>query len=1326
MTEFPPIPPAIQARRCSQSPLSYSQESLWFLQQLDPGSSAYNSNFNLTMAGGVEHNILERSLNDLIRRHESLRTLYPNRGGIPMQEVQPFESISLPLIDLSAENPNEARKALDEFLTKKGKEPFDLINGPLSRFTHLRLSNTEDFLFFSIHHINSDAWSRDVFKRELVEVYNANVAGMPSGLSESQLQYSDYAAWQKEWLTGDTLKAYTDHWRSILAGELPVLDLPIDKPRPLVQTYNGIRYSFALSPVLSNQVKAFSLNHRLTPFHFYMAAYAVLLLRYTGQEDLILGCPFANRPLAELEDMIGLFVNTLPIRINLADNPTVVNLVGKVREIMLDAFTWQAVPFEKIVSELDPARDLARTPIFQAAINMRNIPHRGESPGSGISVEYQLRENAPAPFDISLDFDETPSGMLPSFHFNADLFDKQTIVRMAGHFQNILSGFINQPDKPISEIEMLGSAEKKHILFDFNENKADFPDVCAHKLVSAQAARTPQAIAVRCNDEVLTYQQVEMQSNQLARFLKEQGVQPGDRAALFLPRSVRSVVALLAFSKAGAAYLALDITLPGARIAELLSDSNPAIVITDSSVREKLPAGSNVIQLDMVAEIIAKCSDAPVVSGIDNSAVFYILYTSGSTGKPKGLLNLHRGVVNYLHFMREIYQLGAEDSILQLTSLGFDLSIFEIFGFLSYGATVHMMDDLQMRDPDYINLQIESHHISCISAVPTMLRALSESKAAHPGYEHHPKWIFPAGEALLRSDVELIRKAYSNSTKIVNLYGPSECSICQSTYLVPDNLSTDLQGIPIGRPVNNTNSYILDKYLQPVPLGCRGELFIGGVGVGSGYLNRPELTAEKFLPDSFHPARVMYRTGDIVRQTQDGTIHFIGRKDDQVKIRGYRVELGEIEAIIAGYPGVKDAAVRLWKDGRNSILAAYITVHPDSGLELEKSLHEYLNEHLPFYMLPSVIQIMPTLPYTATGKVDKRALPEPGNDKIENSYLAPRDETEKNLVSIWEKVLDVKKIGIRDNFFELGGHSLLAVRMFSMIQKEFGKSIPLVILFKDATIQALATFLENGMEPGYEGVVPISEKGGGSALFVMPAGLYMEKLAHALGTDNPVYALYPVKNGKQIYRDSIQAVAEIYYRNLVGFKQSGPYNLLGHSADGWFALELARLLRSRGHEVGFLGMIDSYPPGYGLKVPFADRIQPHLDELKKKNLVDKIKYLVRSAERESKRRKRASEDARIIKLHRLEAKAMEGRRLLLRTYNPEPYDGDMILFSVTKRPSRAKHDPMESWSKWIMGKLEMVPLEGDHMSILKQPQVQGLADKINQILDRNEKTKAGK
>ena len=1313
-----PNPPPIKKYHLNQIAPSFPQESLWFLQQLDPDSFAYNSSFLYELSGKVDPLILERSLNEIIRRHESLRTIFPNRSGKPVQVVQPFKPFSLDFIDYSGLPYEDQQKEISRFISKQGDQPFLLHKGPLVRFSLLHCADDVNYLFFGIHHINSDAWSREIFIKELLHIYDDYRSGKESSLLELPIQYSDYAIWQREWLSGEILSAYVEHWKENLSGVLPILDLATERPRPSIQTFLGQRYDFLIPQDLAAGIREFCQKEKATPFHLFLAAYAILLMRYSGQEDIIIGCPFANRPKQELDGLIGMFVNTLPIRLNLQGDPIFRDFLGNVRSVMMDAFIWQAAPFEAIVSEISPQRDLSRTPVFQVAINMRNIP-KDRTSIDGLEIHLAPKDKVTAPFDLSLDFDPEGQTWLASFVFNTDLFNEDFIIRLVAHFMNILTEVLRKSDQRISEIQMLSPSEWNRIVREMNNTVRDFPQVCVHELISDKASENPLSTAVLYKDVRLSYADLEKKANQFAYFLRGNGVGAESRVGVYLRRSEKTIITVLGILKSGGAYVPLDLTYPKDRIAYMVENADPVLIVTSSDLLSELPGHIKTLCIDRDFNPIAS-SAVDVPSPVaDNNSLAYIMYTSGSTGRPKGSMNLHKGVVNYLVNAIRQYHLSPSDRAIQQSSLSFDASVLEIFGTLACGGTIILLDDNQMRDPNSIYSAIIENQATFTTMVPTMLRALCQSARSGENGHNNLKLLFPGGEALLDSDVRAVREVFGHSVKLVNQYGPTETTVSPTNYLVPEELPDNSLVLPIGRPISNIQTYVLDRYFHPVPLGVKGELYISGVGVGRGYWNQPELTRERFLPDLFHRGNVMYRTGDIVYQRPDGTLIFEGREDDQVKIRGYRVELGEIEAVIREFPNIKDSAVVLHRQNGSEILAAYITASIGNQETINRELRAFLTTRLPFYMLPSVIIVLDEMPLTPSLKIDRSALHWSQNDLKGDSYLAPRNEIEVRLVSIWKEVLGVERVGVRDNFFELGGHSLMAVRMFTRIEEEFGQSLPLMTLFKQGTIEALADIIAGGkVNMLADGIMSIQPEGTSTPLYILSAGLYMRPLAMALDHTRPVYSLFPSIDGHTIYRGSVQETAGILLQCLTNFQAEGPYLLLGHSAHGLYAIELARQLREKGGRVAFLCLLDTYFPGSRKQVKFLDRLKIHLANIQGKNIPETIDYFINAAGRIITRSRIAKKYGDLKSEGEVKEKNM--REGLAYQYRPELYDGDVYLFSASQRPWFIRWNPMEKWSSIFTGFFENVIVQGDHMSMLKPPNVDELAGMINERLSHIE------
>jgi amino acid adenylation domain-containing protein len=1323
MTTIPPSPPPIKRRMKPSGMLSFSQESLWFLQQLDPENNAYNLNHMYKFTGGVDRPSLERALNELIRRHEPLRTCYPNQGGRPVQIVQPFTEISLPYVDFSGLAETEIQQAVRQYAVDNGDQPYDLQHGPLMRAALLHCAPNEDILFLGMHHIGTDGWSQQVIFSDLMRLYDAFHSNREPDLPELPVQYSDYAAWQREWLSGDNLTDYINHWKEILSGELPIIELPTDRPRPMVQTPHGARYYFMFPPSLLSQIKSFCLKQRITLFHYFLAGYALMLLRYTGHEDIIIGCPFANRPRPELDGLVGLFVNTLPIRLNLSGNPSVQELLDQVRTVMLNAFSWQAAPFEALVSEISPERDLSRTPVFQVAINLRNVPSQHQTKIEGLHIETLHKGSATAPFDLSLEFDEEGGSLLPSLQYNVDLYDEKTIVHMASHYQNMLAEMLMKTDRPLSEMEMLTPSEKKRIVFDWNQTEMGFPQVCVHDLIAEQSGKNPNAIAVLCHGRSLTYRELDERANRLAQHLRNIGVEVESRVGIYLPRCEDMIVALLAVLKAGAAYVPLDLTYPSERIAYMVRDSDPAVIVTLSHLKSQLPDRGRLVCLDLDEHTIKACGLERPALLASNDSLIYVMYTSGSTGRPKGVMNIHRGLVNYFSYMKEQFTIGPEDRIIQLTSLSFDVSAFEILGILSCGGMIILMDDSQMRDPESILAAVVEHQATILSLVPTMLRALAECALSGEPRNYSLRLILPAGEALRTADVGLARRAFGDAPQLVNEYGPTECSIIHTTYPVPGVIPNNLPIVPIGKPIGNAHAYVLDKYLHPVPAGVTGDLYIGGALVGRGYWNQPELTAQQFLPDPFLPGEKIYRSGDTAKQLPDGTVCYLGRSDDQVKIRGYRVELKEIEATVNEFPGVKDAAVVLRQDDDRDKLFAYISLFDGESKFSIEDLQHYLKDRLPFYMLPTAILVLKAMPLTPNQKIDRQALPLLKNTE-EQYHLAPRNEVEKRLVLIWQEVLGVEKVGIRDNFFELGGHSLLAVRLFSRIQEEFGQSLPLLLLFREGTVESLAASLNLGKHlPKLETCIPIHIEGSQPPLFcvsptVIDVVTYRD-LSQAIGPDQPFYALYTPRAPEQSAGGSSDPV-DSFLEEVRKVQPAGPYYLAGYSRGGYFALRLAHRLQTLGEQVGFVILFDTYAPGFPYYFPWVTpRIANILLVLRRvQTYFWKFWILDWQGKRNLLLSKERPFDTQLIEWLKKRRKELQRKN---KGKKPQPssdgrqedfqnYAGKLILLRARRQlPGTVPH-PTLGWSTWLNRAVEVHLIPGDHESILFGPRVPGVAD----------------
>jgi amino acid adenylation domain-containing protein len=1041
---------------------------MWVLHQLQPGLTAYHVRFLFRLKGKLIVPALERAINAVVSRHEILRTVFPAEEGLPQQVVLPFRAEPLPVIDFTQLSEREAEQGVHQFAKDAAAVPFDLARPPLLRLTLIEAGETSHYLIVIAHHTIFDAWSRQIFLHEVSLAYNAFIGGTIPALPELPIQFSDYALWQREMLQGEALNRLTSHWKGQFSGELPVLDLAFDRSRPPVQTYHGKRLHGEFDSEESARLRSFCQNERITLFMLMLAALDVLLRGYSGMEDITVGCPFADRGRRELDGLIGMLLNTLPVRVDLSGNPTFRELLDRTRKVVLEAFNFQALPFDKLVAEINPVRDLSRTPIFQVLLNMAHIPKR-HSEMQGVLIDDLFFENAPAAFDLEVEILDRDEEIECTFRYNTDLFGEATIQRMLAHFRTILSKGMTRPKTRLSELGLLSPAERQLILIDWNDNQAGLPvEGCIHEMVEKQVERTPEATAVVFNAERVSYGEINRRSNQLAHHLRSKGVGTETLVGIFLNRSVEMLVAQLAVFKAGGAYVPFDPNHPPDRIRRMLADANPALLITSESLSAGLPFSQPaLIRIDVDRKAIADCSPANVGLPASPDDLAYVMYTSGSSGLPKGVMVPHRGVVNYLLHMISAHGLGPADRILQFTSLAFDPSVRDTVGVLTFGGCVILMDDTKMVDPGAWLAAIDQQDVTAIlSIVPSMLTILTAAARQSAFRTRSLRLLMVSGEALPQAEARAAREVFGDRVRLVNQYGPTECSMIATTHVVdPADLTGAVAGVPIGKPIPRVRAHVLDHDLNPVPIGVKGDLYIGGVGVGRGYLNRPDLTAERFLPDPLGglPPGRLYKTGDLARYRPDGILEFLGRSDLQVKIHGNRVELGEIESVLRQHPSVGEAVVVLSEDSSlGSRLAAYF-VPRDPALASVQVLREYLTERLPAYMIPFYFIPLPALPLTPNRKVDRRALPPPASESTEPK-VAPRTRSERVLAGLWQEVLPIAQPGVMENFFDLGGDSLRAVQLLVRINTRLGLNLSLHDVFDAPSIAMLAERIDRLMK----------------------------------------------------------------------------------------------------------------------------------------------------------------------------------------------------------------------------------------------------------------------
>ena len=1039
-------------------PLSFAQERLWFLDQFQPGSPIYNIPIAVGLPGLLNLDALHRAFNEIIRRHEVLRTCFATRHGHPVQLISQALSLDIPSFDLRRLSPPDRQAELSRLANLEAQRPFDLRRPPLLRASLLRLADRDHLVLLTMHHIISDGWSMGIFLKELSVLYQAFALRRPSPLPDLPIQYADFALWQRQSLEGNTLDSLLRYWKAQLAGAPAVLDLPTDFPRPAAQSFKGATHLFALPSGLTAGVKQLSQQSGATLFMTLLAAFKVLLYRYSGQSDLVVGTPIANRNRAEIEGLIGFFVNTLVLRTRVGGEARFRELLEQVRGVTLGAYEHQDLPFEKLVEELQPERHLNHNPIFQVLFSLQNTPTLERLTEAATSESAPQVGTGTAKFDLALFTAETDTGLLCGLEYNTDLFKASTIERMAGHYQRLIECIVADPDQRLSELDMLTSGEYGQLLDEWNATRGPRPDFASVvEWFEAQAAQRPQAVAVKMGGVEVSYAELNRRANQLAHYLRRQGVGAEVRVGIGVARSVAMVESVLAVLKAGGAYVPLELGWPAARLAQVVAEGKVAVVISEAGLGEGVK-GEEVVEVQLAAarEAIERESEAEAASEVRGENLAYVIYTSGSTGTPKGVAMTHDALINLLGWQVSNSTYGART--LQFASLSFDVSFQEMFSTWCSGGTLVLTTEESRRDPEKLVEVLKEEAIERLFLPPVVLQQLAEN-LADSKLPAPLKQIITAGEQL--QITEPVARLFSRSAHCAlhNHYGPSESHVV-TAFVLTGSADTWPPAPPIGRPIANTQIYLLDSDMLPVPIGVPGELYIGGVALARGYLNRPELTAERFIPNPFSgtPGERLYKTGDLARRQPDGDIVFLGRLDHQVKLRGFRIELGEIEIVLRQHPAVQEAVAVIRRDlPENARLVAYVVTRSGSPPSTSE-LHRFLREKLPDYMLPATFVHLDALPLSANGKIDRLALPTPDGKRptLEHTFVPPRTPIEETLAKIWTEVLRLERVGVHDNFFELGGHSLLATQVVSRVRQALDMELPLRLLFEAPTIADLA------------------------------------------------------------------------------------------------------------------------------------------------------------------------------------------------------------------------------------------------------------------------------
>ncbi len=1307
----------VRPRLVGSIPLSIAQQQVWLHGQLAADVPLYNEVLILERAGPLDQEALERSFAEIIRRHETLRTTFAVEDGVPVQVIAEHHQIELPVTELSGLPGQNCEASVLRIATEEARQPFDLTKGPLIRARLLRLAKQNHILVVTLHTIIGDEWSLSILADELATLYEAYSAGEPSPLPDLPIQYGDYAHSQRDWLQGDVLDRHVSYWRRRLS-DLPVLELPTDRVRPPVQGFRGARESLQLSRNLSESLKDLSELEGAPLFVTLVAAFQTLLSRYTGQHDIVVGSIVPGREEVDAENLIGLFAHTVLMRTEIERDATFRELLRRVRDLSQGDCEYQNMPFDRLVGELQLGRDLSRNPLFQVLVSF--TPAMSAARGSWEIVNLDVDGGA-AKVDLQLQLYDRADGIFARFTYNPDIFDAATIGRMAGHFQTLLEGVVANPEQRLSKLPLLTQAETHQLLAEWNDTRTNYPkDRPLHHLFESQVERTPEATAVVFGNERLTYQELNRRANQLAHHLVSLGVGPDVLVGILVERSLDMLVGLLGILKAGGAYVPLDPAYPTERIAFMLEDSEVAVLLTQHHLLETVPdSRARVVVLDADWHEIAnkEAKNPTYTGGPENLA--YVIYTSGSTGKPKGVQIPHRAVVNFLISMSQTPRMTAADRLLSVTTLSFDIAGLEIYLPLIVGASVEIVSREVSSDGYQLLAKLASSGATVMQATPVTWRMLIEA-----GWKGTPNLkILCGGEAISRKlATQLLQRAGS----VWNMYGPTETTIWSTC----SRIASEHEPIVIGRPIANTDIFILDEFLQPVPIGVAGELHIGGDGLARGYFRRPELTAEKFIASPFaqNPTARLYKTGDLARYRPNGDIECLGRIDHQVKLRGFRIELGDIESALRQHRGINDTVVVAQEDtpGDKRLVAYFVPSQEPPATVSE--LRDFLKEKLPEYMVPSAFVALEAMPLTPNGKVNRRALPAREQTILApaESFAAPTNDFESQLVTIWENVLGVRPIGIRHSFFELGGNSLVAVRLMQRIEQAFGKHLSIATLFQAPTIEQLAgILLQKGWAPAWSSVVAI-QTGGSKPPFFCVHGvggnvLRFYALAQHLGSDQPFYALQAQGlNADYPCHTRAEDMAAHYVKEMRSVQPEGPYFLGGYSFGGMVALEMAQQLIAQGEEPPVVVLFDTLCAAAG-ETSFSQKLTSFSSSL--------LKVLRMSGtERRAYLSRVVTAPLRAIQwgLHvaKLPRKVRKVRNACLeaaRYYAPRAYPGRVVLFRSSREPLGGLGDPYAGWSQYLAD-LQVCEVKSNHDNILLEPQVQLVAEQLRTCLNDAQRT----
>jgi amino acid adenylation domain-containing protein len=1317
-----------------KAPLSFAQQQIWLHAQLVPELPLYNEPVTISRRGPLDVPALERALTEIVRRHETWRTVFSVEDGEPVQVIQPIAPVHLPLVDLSSMPEAQRESEASRLAHQDALRPFDLSQGPLLRALLVRFSDTEHRLFLTLHHIIFDGYSiYRVLLPELSSLYAAFSSGRESSLPEPPIQYSDFARWEREWLSRNGhLQDQLAYWRTQLGGNLPVLQLLSDRPRPAVQNFRGAMQPVAFSKDLADKLKLLSRREGATLFMTLLASFATLLYRYSSLEDLVIGTVSSGRKRSELEGLLGYFLNPVVLRNDLTGNPTFRELLRRTRSLALDVLSNDDAPFTHVVNALHPNRSLSFNPLFQVLLTLE--PPLPETHGGwSVALTQSEVDTGFIKFDLCLELDDRPSGLVGRFKYSTDLFQADAISRMAGHLTTLLEGIAANPDRRLSEVSILTDGERRQTCVEWNNTAAEFPaNLSLHQLMMAQAERRPEAIGLVDESGQLSYQELDFKSNQLAAYLRKLGVAPEQPVGLYLEPSREMIIGILGVLKAGGVCVPLDPSYPANRLMHIMEDTQLRVLLTQRDLRPPLPQRPvEVFRLD--SDQFDQESGDPIDSQGGPENLAYLIYTSGSTGKPKGVQITHRNLVHSTH-ARSLYYGREAGRFLLLSSFSFDSSLVGIFGTLCRGGTLVLTPGPLQANLTRLAHLVEQHRISELLCVPSLYSLLLEQ--AQPGQLASLRTAIVAGESCPAELVERHHRLLPHAA-LFNEYGPTEAAVWSTAYKCEPGISGI---VPIGRPIPNAQVYVLDSHLNPLPVGVAGELCIAGAGVARGYLNRAEETAERFVanpftPDPFSadPQSRLYRSGDMVRYLPDGNLEWLGRLDHQVKIRGFRIELEEIEAVIAEFKDVRQAVVMLRgvETGKPELIA-YVAPVDATKLDREE-LQRFLSSKLPEAMLPSKLVVLASLPLAPNGKIDREALPAPSEPAANVRHESPQSVLETQLLAIWESVLDQRGIGVTDNFFDLGGHSLLLAKLLLRIEQKVGRRLSLANVFQAPTIRQLAALLEGQTQPKHHpAIVPIQPLGSKPPLFWVRGGPFFRALANRLGPDQPFLGLHlPTEDASRLpVPYQLEDISAALVARLREVQPEGPYYLAGLCVNAVLAYEMARILEQQGQEVAMLVMVDGQNPAYyenfqqeGRMELLSKKLRFHKRKLKEVGLADLPSYaagrLANVGLRFSVARWRVYHKLgwKVSEKH-LEADLDTIVHPASYLYRPQPYADHVVFIQSTDWPACRYYDFFASWDGLIGGGMEVHKIAGGHQSMFYEANVGVLSDLVQDCLSQ--------